>query len=91
MRLHITAMSFTVGLIWGAAIFLVASTNLIWPNYGQAFLELTSSIYPGYHPSSSIGSVIIGTLYGIVDGAIGGAVFAWVYNFFAHRLSSRTA
>ena len=91
MRLHITAMSFTVGLIWGAAIFLVAVANLIWPNYGQAFLELTSSIYPGYHPSSSIGSVIIGTLYGIVDGAIGGAVFAWVYNVFAHSLSSGTA
>ncbi len=91
MRLHITALSFTVGLIWGAAIFLVAVANLIWPNYGQAFLELASSIYPGYHPSSSIGSVIIGTLYGIVDGAIGGAVFAWVYNFFVHRLSSGTA
>ncbi|MFT5697302.1 MAG: hypothetical protein ACI8ZB_000150 [Desulforhopalus sp.] len=91
MRLHITAMSFTVGLIWGVTIFLVAVANLIWPNYGQAFLELTASIYPGYHLGSSIGSVIIGTLYGIVDGAIGGAVFAWMYNFFAHRLSSGTA
>ena len=91
MRLHMTAMSFTVGLIWGVTIFLVAVANLIWPNYGQAFLELTASIYPGYHLSSSIGSVIIGTLYGIVDGAIGGAVFAGVYNFFADRLSSGTA
>lgn len=91
MRLHITAMSFTVGVIWGAAIFLVAVANLIWPNYGQAFLELTSSIYPGYHLNSSFGSVIIGTLYGIVDGAIGGAVFAWLYNFFTHRLSSGKA
>ncbi len=81
MRLHITAMSFTIGLIWGATIFLVAVANLIWPNYGQAFLELIASIYPGYHFSSSIGSVIIGTLYGIVDGAIGGALLAWVYNF----------
>jgi hypothetical protein len=91
MRLHATALSLTAGLIWGGAIFLVAGANLIWPNYGYAFLELTASIYPGYHLSSSIGSVIVGTLYGFVDGAIGGAVFAWIYNFLAHRLSSGTA
>ena len=91
MRFHVTAFSLTVGLIWGVAIFLVAAANSIWPNYGQAFLELAASIYPGYQPSSSIGSVIIGTSYGLVDGAIGGAVFAWVYNLLANRLSSGTA
>lgn len=90
MRLHTTALSLTAGLIWGMAIFFVAAVSLIWPNYGHAFLELTASIYPGYHPSSSIGSVIIGTLYGFVDGAIGGAVFAWVYNFLVRRLSGAT-
>lgn len=91
MRLHATAFSLTAGLIWGAAVFLVAAANLIWPNYGHAFLALTASIYPGYHPGSSIGSVITGAFYGFVDGAIGGAVFAWLYNFLAHRLSSGTA
>lgn len=91
MRLHATAFSLTGGLIWGAAVFLVAAAHLILPNYGSAFLELTASIYPGYHPGSGIGSVIIGTLYGLVDGAIGGAAFAWLYNFLAQRLSSGTA
>jgi hypothetical protein len=91
MRFHITAFSLTVGLIWGAAILLVASANLIWPNYGHAFLELAASLYPGYHPSSGIGSVITGTFYGVVDGAIGGTVFAWVYNVLAHWLSGGTA
>ena len=91
MRLHTTALSLTAGLIWGAAIFLVAMANLIWPTYGHAFLELTASIYPGYYPSSSIGSVIIGTLYGFVDAAVGGAVFAWLYNFLSHRLSNDPA
>jgi hypothetical protein len=33
------------------------------------------SIYSGYHPGPGTGSVITGTLYGLVDGAIGGAVF----------------
>ena len=91
MRFHITALSLAAGLIWGAVIFFVAVANLVWPNYGHAFLELTASIYPGYHPSSSIGSVIVGTIYGFVDGAIGGAVFAWLYNLLAHRLASGKA
>ncbi len=36
-------------------------------------------LYPGYAPGG-FGSVIMGTLYALVDGAIGGAVFAWLYN-----------
>ena len=70
----------TAGLLWGAAILIVASANLIWPGYGRAFLELAASVYPGYQPSSGIGSVLTGTFYGLVDGTIAGAVFAWLYN-----------
>ena len=91
MRLHVTAFSLTVGFIWGAVILLVAASNSIWPDYGHAFLELAASIYPGYQPGPGIGSVITGTAYGVVDGAIGGAVFAWLYNVLAKRLSSGTA
>jgi len=39
-----------------------------------------SSVYPGYHATRSIAEVIVGTLYGVVDGLVGGAVFAWLYN-----------
>jgi hypothetical protein len=91
MRLHVTAFALTAGLIWGAAILLVALANLIWPNYGQTFLELAASIYPGYLPGSGIGSAILGTLYGLADGAIAGALFAWIYNLLAHRLSGDTS
>jgi len=27
--------------------------------YGRAFLDLSASIYPGYHPGTGIGSVIV--------------------------------
>jgi len=90
VRFHVTAFSLTAGFFWGGAILVVGAANLIWPNYGHAFLELAASIYPGYHPSSGIGSVITATLYGLVDGAIGGALFAWVYNFLASRFSRGT-
>ena len=51
--------------------------------YGQQFLQTMSSVYPGYHATRSIAEVVIGTIYGTVDGLIGGAVFAWLYNQFA--------
>jgi hypothetical protein len=85
MRLDVAAFALTAGLVWGAAMLAVAAANLVWPNYGRAFLELVASIYPGYRPGGGAGSVVIGTLYALVDGAVGGAVFAWLYNRFARR------
>jgi hypothetical protein len=85
MRLNITALSMASGLLWGACILIVAAANLIWPSYGQAFLQLSASIYPGYHPGTGAGSVVTGTIYALVDGAIGGAIFGWLYNLFAAR------
>ena len=34
----------------------------------------------GYHPGTGMGSVVIGTIYALVDGFVGGAVFGWLYN-----------
>ena len=91
MRFNVTALTLAVGLIWGAAILVVASANQIWPGYGRAFLDLVASIYPGYHPSSGVGSVVTGTLYGLVDGAIAGAVLGWLYNLLAHPRAGQEA
>jgi len=62
--------------------------NLVWSSYGRAFLEPLASVYPGYRAGSGLASVIIGTLCGLVDGAIGGAVFGWLYDLVAQRRSS---
>jgi hypothetical protein len=85
MRLNITALAIAAGLFWGGAILLVAAANQFWPPYGSAFLDLAASIYPGYRPGTGIGSIITGTLYGLLDGVIGGAIFAWFYNLLARR------
>ena len=85
MRFNVIAMTLTVGLFSGAALLVVASANLMWPIYGRAFLDLAASVYPGYRPGSGVGSVISGTLYALVDGAIAGAVFGWLYNLFARQ------
>jgi hypothetical protein len=42
-----------------------------------------ASIYPGYEASPTIDSLVLGTLYGFLDGSIAGLLFAWLYNTFA--------
>jgi hypothetical protein len=91
MRFNVTALALTSGLVWGAAMLIVALANLIWPSYGRTFLDLAASIYSGYKPGSGGGSVVIGTGYGLVDGAIAGAVFGWLYNLLANLRSGSAA
>lgn len=86
MRLSTRALAAASGILWGAAMLVMGLANLVWGNYGQQFLQTMASIYPGYHATRSIAEVIVGTLYGAVDGFIGGAVFAWLYNLFAKPL-----
>jgi hypothetical protein len=61
----------------------VGLINLAVPSYGAAFLQGVSSIYPGFHNSRHFLDVLVGTGYALFDGAVGGVLFAWLYNFFA--------
>jgi len=83
MELSVKSLTITAALYWGGTVFFVALVNYLSPPYGKAFLDLVSSIYPGYKSVGSLGSVIVGTLYSLVDGAVGGAIFAWMYNAFS--------
>ncbi len=83
MRFSLKAVTLAVAIVWGGAILLVGLVNLVWPAYGLGFLQAISSVYPGFHVSHTIGSVLIGTIYGLLDGAVAGILFAWLYNAFA--------
>ncbi len=82
MTLDMKATGLTISLLFGGSIFITGVANLVFPGYGSAFLELVASVYPGYSGTSSIGQVFIGSLYGLLDGFLGGVVAAWIYNFF---------
>ena len=82
-RLSIRALALTGGVLWGASVLFVGLINLAVPSYGLTFLWFVSSVYPGYHAEPSFISVLIGAGYAVVDGLVCGAVFAWLYNFFA--------
>jgi hypothetical protein len=83
MKLNTKALALASAILWGFAMLSMGLANLIWGGYGQQFLQTMSSVYPGYHATRSVPEVVVGTLYGVVDGLIGGAVFAWLYNQFA--------
>lgn len=83
MNLNIKALALASAILWGLAMLAVGLANLVWGDYGQQFLQTMSSIYLGYHATRSIVEVVVGGLYGAVDGFVGGAVFAWLYNQFA--------
>ena len=83
MKINVKALAVASAILWGLAMLGMGVANLIWSGYGQQFLQTMASVYFGYHATRSIAEVIVGTLYGTVDGLVGGAVFAWLYNQFA--------
>jgi hypothetical protein len=82
MKLSVKSLTIASGILWGVAMLGMSLANVIWSGYGQQFLQTMASVYPGYHATRSVAEIIVGTLYGFVDGLIAGAVFAWLYNQF---------
>ena len=89
MRFSISALTITAALLWGGGLLFVGLVNLSSPAYGLAFLEMMSSVYPGFHGSRTFVDVLVGTAYAAVDGAICGFLFAWLYNTLAAGRHSR--
>jgi len=88
--ISVKGLALTVGILSAAAVFLVGIGNLLWPSYGVAFLEIPRSIYPGYANTAGFLGVIVGSLYALLDGAILGVVFAWLYNMLRRREQGQT-
>ena len=80
MKLSIKGLALATGILWGAALLLVALGHHFLNGYGGAFLESVSSIYPGYKVGGGVGAAVIVAAYGLVDGMIAGAILAWLYN-----------
>ena len=84
MRLSTKGAAIAAAVVWGGyGMFGTGVLNLLWPKYGEHFLLTMSSLYPGYHATRNLFDVLVGTGYGMADGAVGGFLLAWVYNLFA--------
>ena len=80
MKLDVKAFAVTCSLICGLGLCLATLWILLMegPSVNPTFI---GRIYRGY--SLTLTGAFIGLAWGLVDGAIGGAVFAWLYNRFA--------
>ncbi len=85
MKLNIRAAAAASALIWSGCVFIVGVANLSHPQYGREFLQVVSSIYPGYKAQRRLNQVAVGTAYAALDGAVGGALCAWLYNCFVSK------
>jgi hypothetical protein len=80
MKLNVKAFALTCAIIWGFGLFVITWWIIV---FGGATGDPTfiGRVYLGYC-ISPLGS-LIGLLWGFVDGLIGGAIFAWLYNLLA--------
>jgi len=80
MRISTRTVSLTFAMFVAILMIVVGLARLVSEDYGQAFVEVMASLYPGYTGTANLPQVIIGALYGALDGAAGGAVLSWLYN-----------
>ena len=85
MRFSLKALAVVAALLWGGGVLFVGLVNLAAPSYGTMFLQCVSSVYPGFHNSRTFIDVLVGTGYALVDGAVAGLLFGWLYNLLAGR------
>ncbi len=85
MKLNVLAFGLAFGLIWGFGLFLITWWIIALDGPSEN-VPLIGQLYRGY-AFTPVGS-LIGFLWALPDGFIGGAIFAWLYNLIASRLNS---
>ena len=85
MKLQVKAFALSCAILWGLGLFVLTWWIILCEGVTND-PTLIGRIYLGYR-ISPLGSVI-GLAWALVDGAIGGAVFAWLYNLFVARIGT---
>ena len=77
MKLNVLAFALACGLMWGVGLFLLTWWIIAFDGVTNE-LTLIGRVYRGYTvtPAGSL----IGLAWGLADGAVGGAILAWLYN-----------
>ena len=82
MKLDVKAFAMTCAIVWGLGLFALTWWIIAFDG-ATGEVTLIGRLYRGYNISPA-GSVI-GLLWAVLDGFVGGAIFAWVYNWFARQ------
>ena len=84
MKLNIKAFSIACGLFFGVGLLLITWWIILFEG-ATGEITLIGKVYRGYN--LSFAGSIIGFCWALFDGLLGGAVFAWLYNFLVCKLS----
>lgn len=77
-RLNVAAFGFACGVSW--AIFTLFLGWVALFGWGTPIVDALASIYPGY--GADLAGAIAGAFWSLIDGFVGGAIVALVYNAF---------
>ena len=88
MGFSLKAITLSSAIVWGAAMLIVGLIHMAAPAYGGDFLRMMSSVYPGADTAPTLARVLVGTVYGFVDGAIAGGLFGLRYAAFARHTTA---
>jgi len=75
--------AFIFGLAGGAVfagLFLIMGILGLYFNYSPSWMVFIKELYGSFGYSESLGGLIIGTAYALIDGFILTGLFAWIYN-----------
>ncbi len=78
------ALAISLGVLWGAYVFLLGLILTIFPNarffwVSNELLGILATLYPGY--AATLTGSFVGLFWGAICGATGGAILAWLHNF----------
>ncbi len=79
MKLNIKSFALTTGIFWGVGLFLITWWIILFDG-ATGEPTIIARVYRGYS-ISPLGS-LIGLIWALIDGLLGGAIFAWLYNLF---------
>lgn len=85
MKLNVKALTLTAGLVWGFGLFFLTLWVMLFDG-ATGDVTFLGRFYRGYNISFT--GAIIGLVWAFVDGAIGGAIFAWLYNWLSSKFKS---
>ena len=80
MKLNIRAFALAFS-IWSGGGLLLLTWWLILLGAEPGTMSFVEAVYPGY--SMTVLGSFVGLVWAAIDGAICGAILAWLYNLFA--------
>lgn len=76
MKINVRAFAFACALVWGCGLLLLTWWIMLFEG-ATGNPTFISMAYRGYN--ISFPGSLLGLVWGLADGLIGGAIFAWLY------------